>query len=318
VPNPPELVPLQQMWAARRAHIEPAAAAAIARLDALTPPTGGEPFHAALRAEFSEQGAAEFFDAVAAAETAETIFGLDAQRTGRLLGALSNSLRSVPMLDQPLIDALAAITSGCRFFEFDARAAPQDRPTEDFSEIAIDDSFDADSAFSSGAFEDGSEVSVADGELAVTFPGGQGFHQVLTDSLGDALYHDARIEATIRNGGSGLAGLVCRSDGGSGYGVVVNPMGLILIYRFGQSQPLIGRAAAPDGFDAALGYHLAIECVRGNLDPLLIAVELDGVRIAEVLDNDPFASEGYVGMFTQWLAAGSETVFEDFKVTVKP
>ena len=99
------------------------------------------------------------------------------------------------------------------------------------------------------------------------------------------------------------------------YTVVVHPLGLIRISRSVDS-PLLARRVAPAGFDATEGVNLAIECVHGNELPFLIAVYLEGERVAEVVDEDMLASEGFAAMYTQSLAAGASSAFQNFKLSV--
>lgn len=314
-PEPAErtLESVQQVHAARRPGTEANLSAALDRLRDVAPLPGGQAFVDALQAEL--EGTIDtlpsFYDSIASATSLDEAdqglndYGMAASQ--RLL----DSARAVAEIDIVYADAVAAVSTGCRFFEFDARSRPHGLDTGIFSETVLDDSFEQPGDFRLGPFE-GGEVGIADGALTMSFTG-TGSKAVLTDQHDPSSFHDVRVEATFTSSGSALAGLSCRDDGENRYFVVVNPLGLILIYKSGDS-PLLGRRAAPEGFDPLAAINLAIECVAGNLDPVLIAVYLDGERVAEVVDEDTLASEGFVGMYTQSLAPGATAAFQNIKI----
>ena len=114
-----------------------------------------------------------------------------------------------------------------------------------------------------------------------------------------------------------LVGLACRGDGDVRYDVWINQLGLVLIYN----QPgdnLLGRRAAPDGFDPSGGVDFAIECIAGNLDPFTIIVDVNGERIAEVQQDHAAVSEGNYGMSVNSLVAGTTATFDYVRVLVEP
>ena len=314
-PSPRALESVQATHAARRPAIEANLSAALSRLAAVMPLAGGEAFRAALIDEL--QGTLDtlptFYDAIAAAATLEDldrgVSDYGTAQSARLL----NSARAVSEIDLAFSDEIAVVDSGCRFFEADARARPHNRQTPNFTETEIEETFDAPSDFTTGPFE-GGEVQVAAGALTISFTSAT-TKAVWTDNHEPSMFHDVRVEANFSVTGSALAGLVCRADGDKSYTIVVNPIGLVLIYKGGES-PLLGRRVAPEGFDGSPGVHLAVECVGGNLEPALIVVYLNGERVAEVVDETRHAAEGFAGMFAQGFGPGSMATYVDFTVSV--
>jgi hypothetical protein len=315
IPEPADrtLEALKQVNADRQPRVEQIYHDAVDALNALTPYPGGEPFRVALLSEMQSalDAMPAFFQAIADATSVEEVDAEYANR-GTISGAgLLKSAQSVVLMDVAFSDAVAAITTGCRFFEYDARARVHGIATPDFSEAVFVDSFDDQSNFSDAAFEDG-QIMVDGGSLTMSFTqaGGDSFVAV---PLGR--FHDARIESHLHPAGNGLAGLVCRAQGANRYEVDVNQIGLVLIY----SQPgdvLLGRRAAPDGFDASDGVDLAIECLAGNLDPFTIVVYIDGERVAEVQQEHAAESEGRYGMLARSFASGAVATFDSIRVLV--
>jgi hypothetical protein len=317
IPEPTErtLEALKQVNANRQPRIEQGYADAVDALHALTPYPGGESFRLGLLNEFQSalDAMPAFFQAIADATTVEEI---DAQYTTRGTvnsAGLLGSARSVVEMDVAFSDAVAAVTTGCRFFEFDARARVHGIETPDFSEIVIDETFDEPGNWPTGDF-DGGTVTIADGALTVAFDSAvvQG---VETVGQPTSKFHDARIESHFAMNGSALVGLSCRGSRAERYYVLVNAIGLILIYRTSDNS-LIGRRAAPDDFDASLGLDLAIECLAGNLDPFSLIVYLNEERVAEVQDAHALESEGFAGMLAQAFTPGASATFDSFRVLV--
>lgn len=317
IPEPAErtLEALQQVNADRQPRVEGAYGGAVDALAGVTPYPGGEPFRLALVNELQTalDAMPAFFEAIADATSVEDI---DAQYTTRgtvNTAGLLASARSVVDIDIAFADAVAAITTGCRFFEYDARARVHDIETPDFSEVVIDETFDAPGDWPTGDF-DGGTVTIADGALTLDFDAAV-VQSVETAGQATARFHDARIESHFAMDGSALVGLSCRGGPAERYYVLVNALGLILIYRTSDSS-LLGRRAAPDGFDAALGMDLAIECLAGNSDPFSLIVYLNGERVAEVQDEHSLESEGLAGMLAQAFAPGASATFDSFRVLV--
>jgi hypothetical protein len=303
---------VQAMYAQRETRVEQVFQSAIDSANDVTPYPGGEAFRLALVNEFQVQLDAmpAFFQAVAAATTIEDVNAALDSRGPIATPALVDSARAVAEIDLAFADAIAATPGGCRFFELDARARPHDVELPDFTHVAFEDNFDDDSNFSTGPF-DGGTRDIADGALTVAFSEA-GF----IDVAKPAQYHDARFETNVRIDDFALGGLACRDTGNKRYSVLVNPIGLILIY--GSDGVIIGRRAAPEGFVATDGINLAIECVAGNLDPFTIAVFIDDELVAEIQQEHAHASEGLAGMFAQSFGAGASVSFDFFRVLVEP
>jgi hypothetical protein len=317
IPEPADrtLEALKQVNADRQPRVEQLYEDAIAALNALTPYPGGDAFRQALLSEFQSalDAMPAFFQAIADATTIEEIDAQYATR-GSISGAgLLGSARSVVEMDVAFSDAVAAITTGCRFFEFDARARVHGIATPDFSEVVIDETFDEPGNWPTGDF-DGGTVSIADGALTVAFDSAV-IQGVETAGQATPRFHDARIESHFALNGSALVGLSCRGSSAERYYVLVNAIGLILIYRTSDNS-LIGRRAAPENFDASLGIDLAIECLAGNLDPFSLIVYLNEERVAEVQEAHALESEGFAGMLAQAFTPGATATFDSFRVLV--
>lgn len=298
---------VQAAYGQREPRVGPLFQAALDSLDEVTPYPGGEAFRVALLNEFQVQLDAmpAFFQAVAAATTIDEITTALNSRGPIATSGLLGSARAVSQIELTFADAIAAIPGGCRFFELDAYARVRPEIVlPDFTEVAFEDNFDDDSNFSTGTFDG----YIADGALTTTISDEA---QVVAKP---ALYHDARFETNVRIDGFALGGLACRDTGDERYSVVVNPIGLILIY--GSDGITVGRRAAPEGFDATNGINLAIECVAGNLDPFTIAVYIDDELVAVVQQEHAHAGEGLGGMYAQSLTAGSSVSFDFFRVLV--
>jgi hypothetical protein len=314
IPEPTDrtLQALKEVNASRQPRVEQIYADAISALNGMTPYPGGEPFRLALLAEFQSalDAMPGFFQAIADATTVEEI---DAQYLNRGTvnsAGLLNSAQSVVEMDEAFSDAVAAIPTSCRFFEYDARARVRGIETPDFSVVAFEDGFDDETNFATGPFGSGQQV-IADGALTLTFSE-VGRHSVRAPGN----FHDLRIETRLELGGNApLAGLTCRGDDLGQYDVFINQLGLVLIY----SQPgdnLLGRRAAPDSFDASGGVDLAIECIAGNLDPFTLVVYVNGERIAEVQTEHAAVSEGRAGLSLYALAADTVVTFDDLRVLI--
>lgn len=313
IPEPADrtLDALKQVNAERQPRVEQAYGDAVDALGALTPYPGGEAFRLALVDEFqSALGAMpSFFQAIADATSVEEIDAQYANRGAVNSAGLLGSARAVTEMDVAFSDAVAAVTTGCRFFEYDARARVHGIEVPAFSEVAFEDSFDDDSNFG-GDSSGGSTTEISAGSIVVSFDQASWLllpapHQ----------YHDARIETRVRLDGSLLAGVVCRGDGPRSYEVVINELGLILIYQMPDNQ-LLGRRAAPEGFDASAGMDLAVECFAGNSDPFSLVVYVDDELVAEVQQEHAFASEGRAGLYAQAFAPGATATFDEFRVLV--
>ncbi len=304
---------VQAAYAQRQPRVEQVFQAAIDSANEVAPYPGGEAFRLALINEFQVQLDAmpAFFDAIASGTTIDEITTALNSRAPIATAGLLGSARAVSMIDLAFADAIAAVSGGCRFFELDAHARPRpDIVLPDFTQVAFEDNFDDDSNFSTGPF-DGGTRDIADGALTVTFSDAS-----FVDVAKPAKYHDARFETNVRIDGLALGGLACRDTGNKRYSVLVNPIGLILIY--GSDGVTIGRRAAPEGFDATSGINLAIACVAGNLDPFTIAVYVDDELVAEVQTEHAHASEGLAGMFAQSFGPGSSVSFDFFRALVEP
>jgi hypothetical protein len=175
--------------------------------------------------------------------------------------------------------------------------------------VAFEDPFDDDGNFATGPFGGGT-TAIGDGSMTLSFD--QAGELVVAKP---AKFHDSRIETRLHLQGSMVAGLACRGDGQKRYQVVINELGLILIYEMPGSH-LLGRRAAPEGFDPSAGIALAIECFAGNLDPFTLVVYVSGERVAEVQQEHAFASEGFDGMYAQAFGAGASAVFDELRVLV--
>ena len=303
---------IKSTYAAREARVEQVYQDAIDRLNSVTPYPGGEAFRLALINEFQVQldSMPAFFQAIAAATTIDEANAALDSRAPIASQALLGSARGVAEIDLQFADAIAANPGGCRFFELDAKARPHGVDLPAFTKVAFEDTFADDSNFSTGPFSGGTR-DIANGALTVSFT-----DATFIDVAKPTQYHDARFETTVRINGFALGGLACRDTGDKRYRVIVNPIGLILI--FGSDGVVVGRRAAPEGFVASNGIHLAIECVAGNLDPFTIAVFVDDELVAEVQFDHADASEGLGGMYAQAFGAGTSVSFDDFRVLVEP
>lgn len=315
LPDPTDrtLEAVQSISAQRQLRYEQEYQAALDRVSAVTPYPGGEAFRAALLNEFQVQFDAlpAYFQSIADAASLEDIDAVMASRAMVSTNLVLDDARAVSEIDIGFADAVAAITDGCRFFELDARSRVHpDIILPDFTQVAFEDNFDDDSNFSTGPF-DGGTRAIADGALTVTFNDSS-----YVDVAKARQYHDARFETNVRIDGFALAGLACRDTGDKRYSVLVNPIGLLLIY--GSDGVVVARRAAPEDFDAANGLNLAIECVAGNLDPFTIAVYIDDELVAEVQQPHAHASEGLAGMFAQSFGAGTSVSYDFFRVLVEP
>jgi hypothetical protein len=302
---------VQAAYAQRKPRVEEMFQAVIDSANEVTPYPGGEAFRLALINEFQVQldSMPAFFDAIASATTIDEITTALNSRAPIATEGLLGSARAVSVIDLAFADAIGAVPGGCRFFELDARSRVHpDIVLPEFTEVAFEDNFDDDSNFSTGPF-DGGTRDIADGALTVTFTDSSSI-----DVAKPAKYHDARFETNVRINGFALGGLACRDTGEKRYSVLVNPIGLILIY--GSDGVTIGRRAAPEGFNAASGINLAIACVAGNLDPFTIAVYVDDELVAEVQTEHAHASEALAGMFAQSFGAGSSVSFDFFRALV--
>jgi hypothetical protein len=316
IPEPAErsLDALKQVNADREPRVVQAYEDAVAGLDALTPYPGGEAFRQALLVEFQSalDAMPAFFAAIAAATTVEEIDTQYLTRGEVNSAGLLDSAQSVVETDVAFSDAMAAITTGCRFFEFDARARVHGIEMPVFSEVVFEDSFDDESNFETEAFDAGQQT-IADGALTQTYStAGRKFTRV------PDTYHDARIETHLQlDGTAPLVGLACRGEGDRRYDVWINQLGLVLIY----SQPtdnLLGRRVAPDGFDPTSGVDFAIECLAGNTDPFTLVVYVNGERIAEVQQEHATVSEGAYGMSANALVPNTVATFDYIRVLVAP
>ena len=318
IPEPTErtLEALKLINADRQLRVEQAYADAVAGLNALTPYPGGEPFRMALLAEMQSalNAMPAFFQTIAAATSVAEIDAQYAMRGTVQSDGLLESAQSVVAMDAAFSDAVAGISTGCRFFEFDARARVHGIETAEFSDLVIDETFDAHGKWQTGPF-DGGTATIADGALTLAFDSAATYVEDTSDQR-KADFHDVRIESHFTQDGSSLTGLSCRGSRLERYSVYINVLGLVLIYRIsGDEITLLGRRVAPDGFDSSAGVDLAIECLAGNSDPFSLIVYVSGERIAEVQEEQALQSEGAAGMTAQALAAASAT-FDEFRVLI--
>jgi hypothetical protein len=302
----------------RRPRMDALTSTALERTRAVERVAGGDPLQDALAAEFANQQttSAAFFDALAKASSladVETAINAQGAANVEFVAASSRAVTAIPL---PLADAIAAV-DGCRFLEFDARARVHGVPTGTFSKEVIHDTFDEAGFWKVGPFAGGS-TAVRDGRLSISFAEGGGAHAVTaTSGHPQTAFGDVRVEATFSLEPNALSGLTCRSTGGAYYSVQVNPIGLVLIYRFAPRQTLFGRRTAPKGTVLAKQVDMAIECAGGrDGKPLVIAVYLDGERVAEVVDDRPLAPQGLAGMFAQTVGLPSTTSYDEINYLV--
>lgn len=317
VPDPTDrtLDNLRQVYRDRSPLLHTLFGDILGRLETLAPIPGVEPLADSLKDEVSSQDASlVLFDAdVEAATSVEDLDAALEATAGRIHGFVE-SARAVAALPLAVTDELATVTSGCRNLEYDALARVHGVETKDFASTAVEDDFASAGLWPDGPFNGGT-TDYVDGTLRVTFTEA-GNHGITTKGIDPSRYHDVRVEATYSIDEFALSGLSCRGNGERRYTVQVNPTGLVLIYRWGDTQTLLGRRAMPVGAVAAGAVNLAIECIDGNLSPLRINVYLDGERVAEVSDPDPLGPDGVIGMFAQGLGGTAVTAYDDFAVLV--
>ena len=85
--------------------------------------------------------------------------------------------------------------TGCRFFEFDARARVRGAVTADFSKTVIQDDFAKVGVWKVGPF-DGGDVAVAGGKLSMHLTVSGASHMVTTSGHQQTAFGDVRLETT--------------------------------------------------------------------------------------------------------------------------
>jgi hypothetical protein len=319
-PNPaqPTLAALQAVHASRRPIVVTATDRADERAQALEVFPGGRPFHDALAAELADRAASTpaLYNAIAAATSVEAITQLLTESStsgGRLL---STTTRAIARISLAAADALAAVKTGCRFFESDARAWVRGRPSVTFGTTIADDRFETAGRWPVGPIA-GGEIRIEGGAMVVSLTTGGASRMISTTSIDPSPLGDVRIEASVVGETYALSGLACRANGAQRYTVQMNPYGQILIYRWSDRQELLGRRAPPYDDIQSRPLNLAMECVGGRSgQALLIAAYQDGQRVAEVVDEQPLAADGEAGLFAQTLGLPSTTRFEAIRVLV--
>jgi hypothetical protein len=314
-PRPPTLEQLKQVEADRRPSVEAAYRAARDALNDLTPYPGGEPFRQAMLTDFQSaiDEVPATYDAIANATTVDEIYDLDPIYD---LAAGSSSLataRSVLQMDVAFSDALAASPTFCRWYEYDARARVKGIETPDFSAVAFEDDFDDDSNFTNMGFDSGQQ-RITDGMLKLSFASSYKYFVAAPGQFGDA-----RIETHLRfDNGSYFAGLACRGDDATGYQVLIDRNGQVLINASDAIYHMMGRVVPPETVDASNGIDLAVECFGGDSDPFTIVVYMNGERVAEVQADHATVSEGPWGIFANSYSAGDAASFDSLRILVEP
>jgi hypothetical protein len=313
-PLQPTLEQLKQVEADRRPSVEEAYRAARDALNDLTPYPGGEPFRQAMLADFQSgiDGIPETYEAIANATTLDEIYELDPIYDLAAGASDLETAQSVVEMDVAFSDAIAASTTFCRWYEFDARARVKGIATPDFSEVAFEDGFDGDSTFANTGFDSGQQT-IAVGTLKLSFSSSYRYFVAAPGQYGDA-----RIETHLRfDKGSYYAGLACRGDDNTGYQALLGRSGGVLINASDADYHMIGRVPPPEGFDISNGVDLAVECFGGNSDPFTLVVYVNGERVAEVQQEHATVSEGPWGLSANSYSGGDEVTFDSLRILVE-
>lgn len=136
---------------------------------------------------------------------------------------------------------------------------------------------------------------------------------------GDPPEGDIAVQADVRfTSGRGSAGLVCRggTDRTAGYLASIDTRGAYALLRLGGTAPR--PLTEPGAEDAALGdtaewNRVRLECI-GVEDDTTLRLYLNDQLVAEIVDPDPLAVTGEVGLFIAPAGRGRsvEATFDNF------
>lgn len=244
----------------------------------------------------------------------------------RLTFELYDSVGALPVDSRA---GLAAYEGDCEELPLEAAGFPLPREMPDFDEVAIEESFDEIPVWYTDTFQGGRAEEV-DGayRVTVTDAAGSGWwvNTELTHQPGS--FADVRVETVVSASGpadeftTADAGLICRDSGeGAAYVVVLRAYGVdrsggvvLLVWKKNPDYALVARRTlrSVDMRQVPLG----LTCLGGeDGSPVTLAVDIDGHRMLEWVDEAPLAPEGFVGMLASSTSPASFT-FEEIRVRV--
>lgn len=309
-------------WVARLDRYAPLNEDWLVDLEQLGPIPGGEPLYEALAAWNGRriQSTADFRTAI---EQAASLEELQAVVTA---GGTTDYEDTKPIyislaeLAPDVLSELAAYEGQCNAANVEAAAIPQGRDTADFSQTVLEDDFEGEQVWSTDPMQ-GHEATQADGVYRITTAevlpeGGQYWVSSTSVAHDPATFGDVRIEATITRDASMFAGFACRDDGAEDHSAYLMQVAgtLVAVWRKAPAFELVARRTFAE---LSTTLDLAMECVGGaDGTPVTIAVEIDGERVVEWVDENPLAAEGYVGMVAGSRVAGDDVSFEEIRVLI--
>jgi hypothetical protein len=313
-PSEDDLAALQSVNEQRQPLILALLEEVAARLAAVQVLEDGAPFQAALQAEMEERRAAAvaFFDAVAAAETADDYEAAVLTQAAAAQEATFASARSIPPLPPAVTAALTAIDD-CRAFELDARGVPRDLLMPSYGQVALDDDLATADGWTLPQV-DGAQVAAVDGAIRASFDGLADRLLLAPPDMPQRL-PAVRIEATMSLEGLAFSGAYCLSGPEGGYAAQLTGTGvLLLLRRDGETQTTLARRVLDEPPNGPL--VLALECASDE-GAVALAAEVDGQRLLEYQDQSLAGLADEAGLVAHTLGlSGSATIFDSIRVSV--
>lgn len=227
--------------------------------------------------------------------------------------------------------ALAAYDGDCEELPLEAAGVPTPREIPEFDDVAITENFAEIPVWYADTFQGGRAEQV-EGEyrVTVTDPAGSGWWVNTELTHQPARFGDVRVETVLTVEGpttqftSAGGGLICRDSGGdaaSAYVAVVRSYGtdpregaVLLVWEKNPEYSLVARRTL-SSLDIGQ-VELALTCIGGTGDsPVTLALDVDGSRVLEWIDETPIAAEGFVGMLATSTSRASMS-FEEITVRV--